>query len=196
MPVDQFVISVYNVTLGNIKLNEAYYYQNNGYLYIKESYFDLLNDNGKYQFKINGASFSFFINVDVETTKKELSIDDMDVDAGNNVNVYIGNTVINSLSVNGVNADNNKYNVSSYYLHMDASLFNEGENVVTINDSVSFKVNVKNNDTEVIHEITRKDYIPVIIGSSIGGVLVIGLAIALPLIIIKIRRKKDEISNN
>lgn len=196
LPVDQFVISVYNVTLGNIKLNEAYYYQNNGYLYIKESYFDLLNDNGKYQFKINGASFSFFINVDVETTKKELSIDDMDVDAGNNVNVYIGNTVINSLSVNGVNVDNNKYNVSSYYLHMDASLFNEGENVVTINDSVSFKVNVKNNDTEVIHEITRKDYIPVIIGSSIGGVLVIGLAIALPLIIIKIRRKKDEISNN
>ena len=149
LSVDDFVTAVYNLTLNNLRLEPGYYYQNNGKLYIRESYFKLLPESGRYEFKIVGAVLTFTIKVDVTLPTDTLSIEDVTVQKGNNVVVYVGTTPINSVSVNGVTLEAQKYTLKDYTLTIAHEVFNEGENQVVLNDSISFKVTVLNLDEEV-----------------------------------------------
>ena len=149
LSVDDFVTSVYNLTLNNIRLEPGYYYQNNGSLYIRETYFQLLPESGKYEFKIVGMALTFTIKVDVTLPTSTLSIQDVTVEKGTNVVVYVGQTPVTSVVVNNVSLESNKYSVSNYTLTISHEVFNEGENTVVINEDVSFKVTVVNKDEEV-----------------------------------------------
>ena len=161
-------------------------------LYIKESYFALLTADGRYQFKIVGTSYSFSINVDVVVPTSPLTIDDLVVEPGNSVNVYVGKTNVTSLKINGAAIEANKYYVKDYTLHIDASCFSVGENEVVINDNVSFKVTINNMDDTIIYKKTKVDYTPVVTSSIIGGSVVLLGAIILTIILVsKKRRKKD-----
>ena len=190
LQVDQFVTAVYNVTLNNTKLEPGFYYQSGGSLYIKSSYFELLPENGTYQFKIVGSSMTFNIKVDVNMAAPTLTIDDVDTEVGNNVIVYIGRTVITSVGVNGETIDNSKYTVSNYTLKINSECFKEGENEVVINGNISFKVNVNSLETTVINEKKEpaQPNIPLIVGSSIGGAAV--LAGVPVLVIFLLKRRK------
>ena len=190
LPIDQFIVGVYNVTLGNIRLDPGFYYQSNGNLYIKQSYFDLIKENGRYQFKVVGDSYSFNFNVDVNITHQQLVIDDIDIELGNDVNVYIGLTEISSVIVNGDAIDSSKYSVSNYTLHIKAECFKEGDNVVTINNQITFTVTANSMDDEIVHTMTKIDYAPMITIIVVASVIVIAAAIAVPIIIIEVRRKK------
>ena len=190
LPIDQFIVGVYNVTLGNIRLDPGFYYQSNGNLYIKQTYFDLIKENGRYQFKVVGDSYSFNFNVDVNITHQQLVIDDIDIELGNDVNVYIGLTEVSSVIVNGDAIDSSKYSVSNYTLHIKAECFKEGDNVVTINNQITFMVTANSMDDEIVHTVTKIDYAPMITIIVIASVVVVAVAIAVPLIIISVRRKK------
>ena len=190
LPIDQFIIGVYNVTLGNVKLDPGFYYQSGNNLYIKPSYFELIKENGRYQFKIQGESYSFNVNVDVNITHQTLVIDDIEVDLGNDVNVYIGLTEVTSVNVNGQDIDKSKYSVSNYTLHIKGECFNEGDNTVVINNDISFNVTMNNMDDEIIHTTVKIDYTPMIIMIIVGAVLVLAIGITVPIVVIKVRRKK------
>ena len=152
LSVDDLVTGVYNLTLGNLRLEPGFYYQTTGMLHIRESYFELLPANGVYEFKIVSSSLTFTIKVDVNMASHEgkLDVSDVTVEKGNNVVVYVGTTPITSVAVNGTTLGETDYTVANYTLTISHEVFNEGENTVVINDTVSFKVTVVNKDEEVI----------------------------------------------
>ena len=149
LSVDDFVTGVYNLTLGNLRLEPGYYYQNNGKLYIRESYFKLLPESGRYEFKIVGSALTFTIKVDVTLPSNTLTIEDVTVQKGNNVVVYVGTTPVTTVSVNGALLEANQYTLKDYTLTITHEVFTEGENTVVLNENVSFKVTVVNLDEEV-----------------------------------------------
>lgn len=170
--VDQFVTAVYNVSLGNRLVNSDYYYQSNGNLYIKESYFDLLNENGEYEFRIVGTSYSFAIKVDI-TLSHSFLISDLTIEKGCDAVIYIGNNVINSIKVNGNVLSNKDYSLKDYTLIINKDLLNEGENNVSINESISFAITVKNMEVEESNDSSNKN------NNGCGGHITGTLAISL-----------------
>ena len=151
LSVDDLVTGVYNLTLGNLKLEPGFYSQSEGMLHIKESYFALLPGNGIYEFKIVSTSLSFTIKVDVQmsSTESKLEVNDLTVEKGTNVVVYVGTTPITSVAVNGAALEAEQYVVRNFTLTISHEVFNEGENQVVLNGDVSFKVTVVNKDEEV-----------------------------------------------
>lgn len=152
LSVNDLVTGVYNLTLGNLKLEPGFYRQDNGTLYISEEYFKLLPSNGEYSFKIVSPTFSYVIKVivNMETSGETISISDVTVEKGNNVVVYVGTTQVESVAVNGTVIGYEKYGVKNYTLTILSEVFNEGENSVTLNGNISFKVTVVNKDEEVV----------------------------------------------
>ena len=148
---NDLVTGVYNLTLGNVRVEPGYYIQSGGELLIHQSYFELLPSNGLYEFKIVTTSLSFNIKVEVNMSSSEvpLEISDVTVEKGNNVVVYVGTTPITFVAVNGTPLSVDKYVVANYTLTIGYDVFNDGENTVVLNDGITFKVTVINHDEEV-----------------------------------------------
>ena len=181
--VDQYVVDVYNLTLGNTRLESGFYYQTANSLCIKQDYFELIN-NGLHKFKIVGSAYTIYINVNVNTTHN-LIISDLTVESGVNVNVYVGNHVIASVSVNGEAIDSSKYYVHDYVLTISHECFKEGENEVLVNGSSSFVVTVNNLVTKITNKTTKTNYTPLIIaGIVVGSLIVLSLLVFGVLIIV------------
>ena len=205
----QFVTAVYNVTLGNVKLEPGFYTQNGFSLSIKESYFDLL-ENGRYKFKIVGSSYAFTINVDVDHAR-EIFIDDITIENTVDASVYIGNLEVSSLKINGEVVDASKYHVKDYTLHINKECLKEGENQVVINDSVSFTIKVVNKADVIIDEETEEketkknnSLFLILFGSgisvlgivviSVGGLLTLAvIAGVVVLIVVLVKKKKKAV---
>ena len=149
LSVNDFVTAVYNMTLSNNRIEPGYYYQDGNTLHIREAYFKLLPSSGLYEFKVVGASLTFVVKVNVTLPESTLTVEDLTVERDTNVVVYVGATPITSVAVNGNALDASQYVVKDYTLTISHEVFNEGENNVTLNDNVSFKVTVINLDEEV-----------------------------------------------
>ena len=118
---------------------------------------------------------------------RQLVIDDVVVDAGLNANVYVGNTQVTSVAVNGTTLDESQYSVHDYVLTIDASCFQEGSNEVVINSSVSFNVTVNS----VLEPVGPKQS-KFGCGGNIVTTSVILSSLSLALVITLIARKKRE----
>ena len=192
--VDQFISAIYNVNLGNTLVASDFYYQRSGNLYIKESYFDLLKENGTYQFRIVGSSYSFVVKVEVNKTNKDLVIEDLTIEIGNDAIIYVGNNSVTKVTVNGQTLSEGSYYVKDYSLHISKDQLNEGENAVVVNDSVSFTITVKNIDSVIVDKTTFIDNTPILIGSLCGGIaLLVGAGLV---VFILLRKKKKHASTN
>ena len=186
---EQIVNSVVNLTLGNTKVNPLYYTVNGETLTIDSSYFATLPATGNYEFAINGNKFAFVIKVNVDTLP-QIQPDDMTVEVGNNVVVFVGGAKIDSVKVNGVQVDADKFAVKNNALTINASVFVEGQNDVELSNGSTFTVFVEDTIHEVVEpEQPQKDNIGLIIGLSVGGgVLVIGAAVLVLLLVLRKRR--------
>ena len=132
-----------------------------------------------------GSSYTFVIKADV-TLSKTFKVDDITIEQGNDLVAYIGNNEINKVSVNGQELLESEYYVKDYSLHISKDKFLEGDNEVIINDNVSFEVTVKNMDETVIDKTIVTSYVPILVGSLAGGlVLLAGVVIVIILIIRK-----------
>lgn len=185
LAIDQFVVDVFNVTQGNTRIESGFYYQANGALYIREAYFDLL-DNGTYTFRVVGASYIFTFKVEVNHTRN-IAFEDLEVEKGIDVTICIGNMEVNSLQINGEVVDISKYSVRDYSLRISKDCFKEGDNTVQINDTPSFKVKVVNNEDVIVNKKTITNNTPIIIISIVGGVVAVG-ATVLVLLVLKKRK--------
>ena len=140
-----YVTGVTNITLGNVLLSSDFYYQDDENLYINESYFKLL-ENGKYRFRVSTTSYSFEITVEVNANFNQ-HIDDVTVEEEFDAVVYIGSIEVNSVEINGKTIARTSYLVRDYTLIIDKNCFEIGENTVTVNGTITFKVTVLERQT-------------------------------------------------
>ena len=111
-------------------------------------------------------------------------INDLTVESGVNVNVYVGNYVIASVSVNGEAIDSSKYYVHDYVLTISHECFKEGENEVLVNGSSSFVVTVNNLVTKITNKTTKTNYTPLIIAGIVVGSLIVLSLLAFGVLVI------------
>ena len=196
--VDQFITAIYNVTKGNARVESGFYHQASGVLYIRSEYFELLDTNGLYEFRVVGSSYSMNIKVNVNITRTFV-IDDISVEKGSDINVNIGNHEVTSVSVNGETLASTDYSVKDYVLHINGKLFKDGDNEVVVNGNVSFNVEVKNMNEEIVVPADDKQpssfnptplVVAGIVGGSILGVLVLLALIAGVVILVVVLKKK------
>ena len=193
----QFVTDIYNITLGNVKVESGFYTQVGGSLRIKESYFNLLED-GRYQFKIVGSAYTFTIRVDVAHEINE-SVEDVSIETNIDASVYIGKINVQSLKINNEEISEDKYYVKDYTLHIKKECLKEGDNRVLINDSISFIISVVNKADITVDKQLVKDYTPLIVTITIvDEVLFLGGVAVLVVFIVKKKKKvkKNEIPND
>lgn len=190
LAVPQFVYAVYNVTLGNIRLEPGFYYQTEGVLIIKEEYLSLLENNKRYQFRVVGDALTFTFNVDVNYVEQEMIFEDITIEEGYDAYIYIGNLNVTSITVNGEELNEESYYVKDYVLHINKECLKEGDNDVSINGN-EFVITVKNVQEEIIDIVVTSNNninLPLIIILSIAGtLLLIGGAV---LVIILIKKRK------
>ena len=127
----QVVTALYNKTLYNTKVDNAFYTCNGRELVIDAKYFELL-PMGTYTFKAVGGSSAYEFTVDV-TAVTQTTLKNMIIQKGCNAVIYLGNVEVNSITLNGVTLTENQYKVKDFMLTIDASLLSENSNEVVIN---------------------------------------------------------------
>ena len=179
---DQEVIKLYNLTKNNEKVAKAFFTSLGRYCTIDSKYFELL-EVGEYKFKAytHSGSFEFSINV---TSIPQTVLNDTTIQRGTNALIYLGNQELTSITVNGVEVGQDKYEIKNRTLILSAELFTEEYNEVVINDQT---ITVTMVDIDSITIGGKGANLGLIIGLSVGGaVLVAGAVVA----IILIRKKK------
>ena len=134
----QYIKGVYNVTDKNTLIDPSYYHTEGDSVVIHNEYFQLLEENKTYAFYIEGELVSFTVKVEVGSIDRELVLNDISIKLGEVVNVYVGAFKVESVLVNDEVVT---YELRGNVVHLDASLFEVGENTVSIN-GVTFKVTV------------------------------------------------------
>ena len=127
----QVVTALYNKTLYNTKVDNAFYTSNGRELAIDARYFELL-PMGTYTFKAVGGSSAYEFTVEV-TAVTQTTLQNMIIQKGCNAVIYLGNVEVNSITLNGVTLTENQYKVKDFMLTIDASLLSENSNEVVIN---------------------------------------------------------------
>ena len=127
----QVVTALYNKTLYNTKVDNAFYTCNGRELVIDANYFELL-PMGTYTFKAVGGSSAYEFTVEV-TAVTQTTLQNMIIQKGCNAVIYLGNVEVNSITLNGVTLTENQYKVKDFMLTIDASLLSENGNEVVIN---------------------------------------------------------------
>lgn len=136
----QHIEAIYNVTDKNTLVSKEYYTVTNEGILLSKEYFSLLNENTTYTFYIQGSLSSFVINVNVTTIDETITFNDIEVQLGVDVNVYVGNLEIYKVTVNGVEV---KYTVNDHVLTIcNCNFAKEGDYEVSINDEHTFLVTV------------------------------------------------------
>ena len=139
-----------------------------------------------------GSSYSFVVKVNVSLHQTFL-VEDMTIEQGTDAVIYVANNEINKVSVNGVVLSENDYYVKDYSLHISQKSLNEGDNVVTINDTVTFTIIVKNMEVEPSKDSneTKKNGCASDIVSSVGLLTIIMMSGALVLLIKYLNKRKE-----
>ena len=116
------------------------------------------------------------------------------VDSGISATLWLGNSKVDYVKVNGEEIDPSLYKIANYMLIISPEALVEGENTVQINDSQSVTVTV----LEVPHKTATESAadgganIGLIVGLSVGIVLAVGAAAAVT--VIMLMRKKKGVS--
>ena len=140
--VSQYIRNIYNVTRKNELVARGFYEVSGNSLTLKKEYVRLLNENTTYEFHIEGDLTTFDIKLEVGDITRDYDFNDVTINKGQEVTVYVDVLDVTSVSIDGEVTD--KYYVKDYVLHIDASLFNKEEVEVKINSTYSFTVYVNN----------------------------------------------------
>ena len=197
--VKQYIKSISNITIKNSLVDSAFYTTNGREITIDESYFATLRETGLYQFEVVGEYSSFIISVSVKALPS-VQLENQEITAGENLNIYIGNTDVGKVILNGVELSKSQYEIHNMVLTIAPSLLNEGENTLKINeDEVTVTVSPIDSSTIVIKPEVNPEEKPEekpeptrgcagSIGVSILGMMVLSVGI----IALKKKNKEEE----
>lgn len=177
------VVTLYNKTKNNEKVEKDFFTSSGRYVTINSNYFELLEVK-TYVFKAytHAGAFEFTVNV---TAIPQTVLQDTTIQKGTNALIYLGNVKITSLTVNGEEVNEEDMQIRNATLILDGELFTEEYNTVVINDQT---ITVTVSSAGLSNgETSNGGNLGLIIGLSVGGVLVVGGAVVA---FILIRRKK------
>ena len=137
---NQVITALYNLTLKNTMVDRAFYVSNGRELVIDATYFELL-PVGTYTFKAYGGSTAYEFIVTV-TSVTATTLKDMTIEKGCNAVIYLGNIVVNSVSVNGKQLADGQYEINNLMLTIGAELLTEESNEIVINGNQTLVVTV------------------------------------------------------
>ncbi len=186
LDVEQNVKAIYNVTNKNTRVESGFYKVEGNIVTFLDDYFLTLKETGVYEFRIVGELSTFTIKVDVKSLPTK-DYEDVTVDEGYDVTIYVGNINITSITVNGEALDASKYTKVGVNLRISKDAFSVGENEVVINGSITIKVTVNSINSVINIPVTKTTYVPLIVGSILGG---LALVTAIIIVIFVIRKKK------
>lgn len=186
--IEQHILSVSNVTLKNALIDKSFYRVEGKEIVLCEQYFSTLPSAGDYRLKVVGESGQFEIVVRVERLP-DLRLEDIEIQKGTDLNLFVGNRFIASVKINGEEIDADRYAVNGYVLRIDGSLLTEEVNEVEI-DAQTFTVTLRTLETDRLPD--RVIFQPIeawkiVLPCIAGGLLLIGGAMC---IAFRIRRKK------
>ena len=136
----QVITSLYNKTLYNTKVDRAFYTSVGRNLVIDQAYFELL-PVGEYTFLAVGGASAFEFTVTVSAVS-ETVLKDITTEEGCNALIYLGNIVVESVSVNGRELGTDEYTISNLVLTIRSELLTEEENEITINGDKTITVTI------------------------------------------------------
>ncbi len=140
--VEQYISEILNKSEKNSKIAKQYFTVTGRDIAISEEYFKTLKDDTIYEFLAIGEKENFTFKVKTGTLDRSVVFTDLEVNEGNNVNIYISSYQIDSISINDVNLSSDQYSVKDGILSLSSSLFKVGSNKVVINETNEFNVEV------------------------------------------------------
>ena len=156
--VNQYINNITNITLMNQKIDKSFITVDGRNIIIDESYFTTLTKTGIYQFEIYGTASRLTVTVNVKSLPN-VSFNDIELVENENINVYIGNLDITSVTLNGKALTLEQYSIKNRVLIIDESLLVLGENILKINDE-EINVNVRKVGTTDFKEETNDNPSP------------------------------------
>lgn len=188
--VEQQVLEIVNTTLYNTVLPQGQYQSAGRDISIKQSYWELLPSAGDYTFTVYGSEFDFTVKVTVAgIPKTELTA--VNVDEGVNVNIWLGNSDIRYVKVNGEELEESLYKIAGYVLTISPEAFVSGENTVSVNDGQSVSVTVREVPKQAVSSggESRSSDVGLIVGLSVGIPVPILLAVAVAVAVLLYKKK-------
>ena len=139
--VTQYINKITNITLMNQSIDKSFISVDGRNIIIDEAYFTTLTKTGVYEFEIYGTASRMTITVDVKSLPS-VSFNDVVLVKNENLNVYVGNLSITTITLNGNVLSSDQYKINNRVLIIDNSLLKLGENVLIINEE-EIKVDVR-----------------------------------------------------
>ena len=139
--VSQYINKITNITLMNQNVDKSFISVDGRNIIIDEEYFTTLTKTGIYEFEIYGTASRMTITVDVKSLPS-VNFEDVELIENENLNVYIGNLNIDTVTLNGNILTTEQYSVYNRILIIDESLLNLGENILNINEE-EIKITVR-----------------------------------------------------
>jgi len=139
--VSQYINKITNITLMNQNVDKAFISVDGRNIIIDESYFQTLSKTGVYEFEIYGTASRMTITVDVKNLPGVV-FSDVELVENENLNVYIGNLDIKTITLNGNVLTLDQFSINNQTITIDKSLLKLGENVLKINNE-EIKITVR-----------------------------------------------------
>ena len=183
---EQEVISLYNLTKNNEKVEKSFFTASGRYVTLSASYFELLTQ-GTYQFKAYTHTGAYEFTIEVTAVPTTL-LQGTTVQQNTNAVIYLGNVKVVTLTVNGEQVSSEDYQIKNNTLTLSAKLLTKENNTVVINDQTVTVNVVKIGQTEIGVQDNGRVNLGLIIGISAGALVVAGGVVTT---VILIRRKKS-----
>ena len=187
---EQEVITLYNKTKNNEKVEKAFFTASGSSLTIKSNYFELLTV-GTYRFKAYTHTGAYEFSVDVTAIPKTV-LQDTTVQKGTNAVIYLGNVAVSSVSVNGVELTEADYDIQNKVLTIYASALTAEYNEVELGDQ-TVVITVEEIGTVTYGQEEPESNVGLIIGLSVGGAVLVAGAI-LTVVLVKKKKAKAKAS--
>ena len=137
----QAVTALYNKTLCNVRVDNAFFTCNGRSLVIDARYFELLSV-GTYTFKAVGGTTAYEFTVTV-TAVTQTALKSLTIQKGCNAVIYLGNVKVNTVTLNGTQLTSGQYKLRNYTLTIDASLLTKDNNTIVINGDKTVNVTLE-----------------------------------------------------
>ncbi len=193
--VEQQALEIVNTTLGNTALSQGQYETVGREIRIKQSYIELLPSAGEYKFVIYGSAFTFTAKVIVESIP-QTELVAVTVDEGINATIWLGNSNVQYVKVNGAELDAGLYKIYGYVLTVMPDAFEIGENTVSVNDTQVTTVTVREVPKNAVLSggESKKSNVGLIVGLSVG--IPVPIIAAAVVAVVLIWRKKKSANKN
>lgn len=184
---EQHINSVYNKTLGNVKINDGFYAENGRHIIFDEDYFKTLPKAGVYTIVVKGVTSAYEITVNV-TAIPQFTGADVYIDEGCNAVINIGAAAAGTVTLNGTELADGDYKAENGILTVYARSLKAGEHVLVVAGK-TVNVTVTAASTVQAKGEGNGNLALIVSLSVVGGVLVLCAATAVTGVILKRKGK-------